>query len=300
MISLSLLSGLGASFFWALGSLLAHAPARHLGAFELTRTQLISSFFVLFVIVTATGGWATVSWAHAPAFGIASLFGVVLGNLAMMACLARGGPRRTQLLMACNAPIAACLGNALYGEVLSERQLAGAALVLLGIVLAILRSGPAQRTANATTDVVHGSLILMLALGVAAAMCNAVGLVAMKPALIAGTDPLAASALRTGGGALIISVFALCPSKLFEPRSPRTARIVLMAIAPGLLGYVVAVSLQLVALRMLGAGVAAVLSSAAPVLILPMIWVASRNRPSIGAWVGAGLVFAGVSLLVTT
>jgi drug/metabolite transporter (DMT)-like permease len=300
MISLSLLAGLGASFFWALGSLLAHTPARHLGAFELTRTQLISSFLVLFVIVTAMGGWATVSWTQAPALAIASLVGVVLGNLAMMACLARGGPRRTQLLMASNVPIAACLGNALYGEVLSAGQLAGAALVLLGIVTAILRTGPTQSTANAKSDVVHGSFILMLAFGVAAAMCNAVGLVAMKPALIAGTDPLAATAIRTGGGALLISVLALWPSKLFEPKSPRTARIVLMAIAPGLLGYVVAVTLQLVALRTFGAGVAAVLSSAAPVLILPMIWIASRNRPPIGAWVGAGLVFAGVGLLVST
>jgi drug/metabolite transporter (DMT)-like permease len=84
------------------------------------------------------------------------------------------------------------------------------------------------------------------------------------------------------------------PSPAWSP-----ARIVLLAIIPGLLGYVVAVSLQLVALPTAGAGVAAVLGSAAPVLILPMIWVASRNKPPIGAWVGAGLVFAGVSLLVT-
>ena len=98
----------------------------------------------------------------------------------------------------------------------------------------------------------------------------------------------------------MISVLALCPSSLFDPRSPRTVRIVLSAIVPGLLGYVVAVSLQLAALRALGTGLAAVLGSAAPVLILPMIWVASRNRPPMVAWVGAGLVFAGVVLLVTT
>jgi drug/metabolite transporter (DMT)-like permease len=300
MISLSLLAGLGASFFWALGSILAQAPARHLGAFELTRTQLISSLIVLFVIVSSLGRWATVSWAHAPAIAIASLVGVVLSNLAMMACLNRGGPRLTQLLMASNVPIAACLGNMFYGEELSARQLAGGGLVLLGIVIAIFYTGPRLKTASTKNGDANGSLFFILVLGIAAAICNAVSLVAMKPVLTAGIDPLAAAALRTGGGALLISAIALWPSKLFEPQSPRTAQIVISAVTPGILGYVVAVSLQLVALRAHGAGVAAVLSSAAPVLILPMIWVKTRIRPPIGAWVGAGLVFLGLSLLVTS
>jgi len=49
---IALTAALGASTCWAVGSLIAHRPATQLGAFEFTRTQLISSFALLIVIVT--------------------------------------------------------------------------------------------------------------------------------------------------------------------------------------------------------------------------------------------------------
>lgn len=297
MIALGVLAGLGASFFWALGSLLAHTPARRLGAFEFTRTQLISAACILLILVTLSGRWATVAWTYAPAFAVSSVVGVVLGNLAAVSCLARGGPRRTQLLMAMNAPIAGILGYIVLRETMSAPQLGGAFLVLTGVVLAILHNRRARQHADAK-DAVHGSFAAMLTFGLLAATCNAIGLVALKPALIAGTDPLVASALRTGGGAAIMVVLALWPAKAFEPASQRTGRLVLAAILPGILGYVVAVSLQLFALQSFNPGTAAVLSSAAPVMILPMIWIATRERPPTPAWIGAGLALIGAGLIV--
>jgi drug/metabolite transporter (DMT)-like permease len=75
---------------------------------------------------------------------------------------------------------------------------------------------------------------------------------------------------------------------------------VLRAILPGFIGYIAAVSLQLYALRSYDAGVVAVLSSMAPVLMLPMIWATSGDRPPWSAWLGAilavlgaGIIFAG-------
>jgi drug/metabolite transporter (DMT)-like permease len=277
--------------------MLARTPARSLGAFEFTRTQLISSSFVLLVIVTLSGGWATVSWAHGPGFIISSVVGVILGNLAMASCLARGGPRRTQLLMAMNAPIAAVLGYVALGESMSMHQTGGTLLVLAGVVLAVLYAPRGGRGVDVRFEAVHGSFVPMVTLGAMAAACNAIGLIALKPALVAGTDPLAATAIRTAGGALIIAVIALWPAKLFEPASPRTGVVVLSAVLPGMLGYVAAVSLQLVALRSFDTGVAAVLGSAAPVLILPMIWIVTHQRPPAPAWAGAALVLLGVALL---
>src|SRR3990167_7436008 len=290
MVVIGVLGGLGASFLWALGSMLARAPARRLGAFEFTRTQLISSSFVLLVVVTLSGGWASVSWAHGSGFVVSSVVGGFLGNLAMASCLARGGPRRTQLLMALNVPIAAILGYTALGESMSMHQAGGTLLVLAGVVLAILYAPRGDRGADARFEAVHGPFAPMVAFGAMAAACNAIGLIALKPALVAGTDPLAATALRTGGGALLIAVVALWPAKLFEPASPRPASGVLSAVLPGMLGYVAAVSLQLVALRNFDTGVAAVLGSAAPVLILPMMWIATRTKPPAPAWAGAVLV----------
>jgi uncharacterized membrane protein len=148
-------------------------------------------------------------------------------------------------------------------------------------------------------EAVQDSLAVVIALGLFAAISNAAGLIALKPAL-AGTDPLAATALRTGGGALAISVVALWPAEAFETPTKRTPGVVLRAIVPGFVGYIAAVSLQLYALRSYDAGIVAVLSSMAPVVMLPMTWIMSGDPPPLSAWLGAilavlgaGIIFAG-------
>jgi drug/metabolite transporter (DMT)-like permease len=289
-------AALGASLCWALGSLMAHRPATQLGAFEFTRTQLISSFALLIVIVTALNGWQSVTWVHWPSFVAASLIGVVFTNLAMIACLRRGGPRRMQLLASMSAPFTVLLGFLFLGESMSPRKLVGVGLAFSGLLLAILFGRRGQHR----IEVVQGSLATVIALGLFAAICHAVGLVALKPALLAGTDPLAATALRTGGGALLISVVALWPAAIFKTPTERTPSVVLRAMLPGFVGYIAAVSLQLYALRSYDAGVVAVFSSMAPVVMLPMIWFMSGDRPPLPAWLGAilavlgaGIIFAG-------
>ena len=293
MSVIALTAAVGASFCWALGALIAHRPAKLLGTFELTRTQLISSAALLLVVVTALDGWRSVTWAYWPAFVIASTIGVVLANLAMFACMRRGGPRRSQLLVSMNAPIAAVLGFVWLDEMPTLQSILGALLAFGGVLLAIIFG---QRT-DARFDAVDGSLTGIVALGLLAATCNAIGLIAIKPALSAGTDPLAATALRTSGGALLLSVIALWPAQIFNPITERTPEIVISAIIPGILGYVVAVTLQLYALRSMDTGIAAVLGSAAPVMMLPLIWMTARQRPPMTAWLGAILLLLGIGVI---
>jgi len=290
---LAFAAALGASLCWAVSSLIAHRPATQLGAFEFTRTQLISSSALLVVVVTALNGWQSVAWAYWPSFVIASLVGVIVTNLAMIACLRRGGPRRMQLLVSMSAPIAALLGYSFLGDSMSPRKLLGVALAFSGLFLAILFG----RRGQGSFERVQGSLAIVIALGLLAAMCHAVGLVTLKPALLAGTDPLAATALRTGGAALIISVVALWPAQAFDPLTKRTPGVVLRTILPGFIGYIAAVSLQLYALRSYDAGTAAILGSMAPVVMLPMIWMTSGEPSPLSAWLGAILAVLGIGII---
>lgn len=291
---LALTAALGASLCWAVGSLIAHRPATQLGAFEFTRTQLISSSALLVLVVTALNGWQSVIWAYWPWFAAASLVGVIFTNLAMIACLRRGGPRRMQLLVSMSAPIAALLGFSFLGEPMSAAKLLGIGLAFSGLFLAILFG----RRGQGRLEPVEGSLSIVVALGLCAAVCHAIGLVTLKPALLAGTDPLAATALRTGGAALIVSVVALWPAPAFDPLTKRTPGIVLRAILPGFIGYIVAVSLQLYALRAYDAGTAAVLSSMAPVMMLPLIWFTSGEPSPLPAWLGAILAVFGIGIIL--
>ncbi|MFT3818744.1 MAG: DMT family transporter [Rubrivivax sp.] len=287
-------AALGASLCWALGALLAYRPATQLGAFEVTRTQLISSSALLVVLVTALDGWQSVAWTYWPSFLVAGVVGVIFTNLAMIACLRRGGPRRMQLLVSMSAPIAALLGSLFLGESMSPFRFVGLAVAFSGLFLAILFG----RRTQSRLDPVQGSLTSVMALGLFAATSHAVGLVALKPALVAGTDPVAATALRTAGASLIISVVALWPAPAFEPLTKRTAAVVLRAIVPGFIGYIVAVSLQLYALRKFDTGAAAILGSMAPVFLLPILWL-TRGEPSPwSAWVGAILAVLGSSIVL--
>ncbi|MCY6381049.1 DMT family transporter [Hoeflea prorocentri] len=292
---LAVAAALGASFCWAAGALLAHKPATLLGPLALTRIQLVWAAAALVVLVTLQGGWNSVVWSHWPAFVIASIVGVVVGNFAILSCLQRGGPRRAQLLLSMNGPFAAVLGFVFLGEVLTAQKLLGGALVLAGLALAI-RYGSNSRD---RLEDIKGSAAVMIALGLLAAASNAVGLVFLKPAMLAGTDPLAANALRTAGGTLIVALLVLWRPIMFAPINKPDIRLSILAITPGILGYVVAVSLQLYAVRWLDAGVAVILGSAAPILILPMIWAFTGQKPRLLAWVGAMLAVTGTALILT-
>ncbi len=293
MSVLAITAALGASFSWAAGAMLAHAPAKQLGAFEFTRTQLISSSALLLLIASIAGAWSSVAWDHWRGFATSSVVGVILGNLAMVACLQRGGPRRTQLLAAMSAPIAMVLGYVFLGETISPQKLVGAALALGGAGLAIIYGRGAVDLEPA-----NGSLPGIVILGLASATCQAIGLIALKPARLAGTEPLAASALRTTGGAFAMALIALWPLAAFQPATKPTGRLILRAMLPGFLGYVVAVSLLLYAIRSYETGVAAALGSVSPIIMLPMIWFGTKRRPPLRAWIGAVLVVLGTGLIL--
>ncbi len=287
-------AALGASLSWAVGALVAHRPASLLGPFEMARVQLIAASVLLMAIVTLRGTWQSVDWSHWPSYVFASVIGVAVANVAMFACMRRGGPRRTQLLMAMNAPIAAVVGYALLGETLSGAKLFGAVVAFCGMILAIVFGG----SSNHRFETIRGSLWALIALGLIAAASNAIGLVLLKPALLDGTDPLALNALRTLGGSLTISLVALWPAAAFAPQVSATPGLLLHTLMPAVLGFIIAVSLQLYALRALDAGVAVVLSSAAPVMLLPMIWAITGERPLLPAWLGASLALAGTGLIL--
>lgn len=291
---IAVISALGASACWAAMGLLARKPATLFGPFALTRLQLISAAIVLVALVTIQGGWQSVAWSHWMSFVIASVVGVVIGNMAMFACLRRGGPRRTMLLVSMNGPFAALLGFIFLGETMSERDLFGCAVALAGMALAIRYGG----NPNDQMEDVRGPMLVMVALGLLTALANAISLVYLKPAMLAGTDPLAANALRTGGGAFVVLLISLWRvPRNPSPEKPGTG-LLIHAITPGLLGFVVAVSLQLYAVRWMDTGIAVVLSSAAPVIMLPMIWAVTGKLPRLLAWLGALLALAGIALII--
>lgn len=294
MLVLPLFAALAASSGWAAGIVLAQAPARRLGAFAFTRIQLIACSLIVCGLCSLMGYWQSVTWSAWPAFLVSSLFGIVLGNLAMIECLRRGGPRRTELLLSLKAPLVAGMAYVWFGETPSSLDALGAGVALFGVGLAIFHGG----NAASESDEIRGSLMSILLLGVAATALQGFGFLVMKPAMLSGTEPLAVSAIRLTGAALVISLVALWPARAFKPQSRITPALLGRTILPGFIGYGISSSLLLYAFAHADAGIAAVLGALSPVLVLPILWLKEGQAPRPLALAGAVLAVAGAAVIV--
>lgn len=290
---LPVLAAVGASTGWATGIVLAQQPARLLGAFEFTRVQLVACSAIMSLACAVLGYWETVDWSHWPAFAVSIVVGIVLGNLAMAECLRRGGPRRTELLLSLKAPMVAITAFLWLGEVPSGTDLLGAAIAMSGVVLAIFYGD------NGTdADTLNGSLGRVICLGFAAASCQGIGFLVFKPAMAAGTEPLAATAIRLTGAALVISLIALWPAKALRAKVDLTPSLLGRTILPGFIGYGVSSSLLLYAFAHYDTGIAAVLGSLSPVIVLPILWLKDRALPRVQAALGAGFAVLGSAIVI--
>lgn len=289
---LGALAAVGASCGWAIGMTLAHAPARELGAFEFTRIQLLASGFTMGLLTAILGYWQSVAWEEWPAFLVSILFGVILGNLAMVECLRRCGPRETELVISLKAPLVALMAFIWFDETLALPDMVGGAIVIAGVGLAV--TAEANRTEKARGK----HIVAALFFGGIAAVSQGMGFLALKPAMLAGSEPIALSAVRLLGAALLISLTALWPASTAKTNAVLTPPLLFRAIIPGLIGYGVSTSLLLYAFAHTEAGIAAVLGSLSPILILPIAWVAEGRRPSPRASLGAVLSILGSAIIV--
>lgn len=294
MLILPVLAALGASFGWATGIVLAQRPAQLLGSFEFTRIQLIACSAILAVMCSSLGYWQSVEWVYWPSFVASIYLGIVLGNLAMIECLRRGGPRRTELLLSLKAPLVAVMAYVWLQETPSAMDLLGGSVTLSGVYLAVFFGSNEMSESDMTT----GPISTIILLGIAAAGFQGFGFLIMKPAMITGTEPLAVSAIRLLGAAFLISVIALWPARAFRERCELTPRLLGQTILPGFIGYGVSSSLLLYAFANFDAGIAAVLGSLSPVIVLPILWLKEGVVPRVQAIFGAILAVLGTAVIV--
>ncbi len=66
----------------------------------------------------------------------------------------------------------------------------------------------------------------------------------------------------------------------------------------GFLAMAVGMTLILYALREGNVGMVALLSSTTPIMLLPILWIYTKQRPNRYAWLGAFVAVAGTAILV--
>jgi drug/metabolite transporter (DMT)-like permease len=288
---------LGAAACWALSSVSSVAPSRHLGAFAFTRWRMLSVALLLWTVVAFTGGWRSLVGPVSGPLTLSGLLGIFVGDTALFAAMNRLGPRRCGVLFATHAVFSAALGMTLLGETMGLQAALGAALTLGGVMVAVLLGQ--HKDEDHAWERHRGHLGVGVALALLAALCQALGSFIAKPAMAAGVDPVAASALRvTVACSAHFALLALGVARA-RAQAPINVKVLAQTAFNGFIGMGLGMTLVLLALRHGDVGMVAILSSVSPVLVLPLLWVKLGRAPAPGAWLGAIMTVAGTAIILS-
>ena len=296
------LAALGAALCWAVVGVVSTGPSRALGAIGFSRVRMALVFVMLAAVAFVDGGWGTLTGSMWAPILLSGFIGIFVGDTALFLTLNRLGPRATGILFAANAPMAVLLGWLVLGEALDPLTLAGVGIAFAGIVLAILHGRRREGRGLDPFEETHGPLAVAIAFGLLAAFCQALGTLIARPVMsgeLGGTvpDAVTVSAVRVGIAALALNAAALLPTSATKLASPLTARLVAQVALSGLLAMGIGMTLLLFALEGGEVGIVSTLSATSPVLILPLLWAVTGNRPSGGAWAGAALTVIGSMMI---
>lgn len=291
------LAALGSALCWSLTGIISTGPSRYLGGIAYTRIRMLIVFALMMAWVLPSGAIATIGTEQLPTIILSGLVGIFIGDTALFTAMARLGPRRTGVLFATNAPMTVVIGWLMFGEALGPLQILGCLAVAAGVSVAIFYGRPAS--AGHALESVHGAVWPGVLMGLLAALCQAVGALMAKPALMSGADPVAVTAVRVGVSALALHAVLLTPLTVVRAKNALNFDMFWRATLAGIIGMAMGMSLLLYAFAHGNAGIAAILSTTSPVMVLPLLWLITRQRPSAGAWLGALICVAGTALILS-
>ena len=268
----------------------------HLGAFAFTRWRMLCAAVMLWLIAAANGGWVTLGIDSLGLLVLSGVIGIFIGDTALFAAMNRLGPRRAGVLFATHSLFSVILAYFFLGETQWGWTLVGSSLLISGVMTAIFFGK--RKTELHAWEANQSQLKSGIALGLLAALCQAVATLMLKPLMETDIDAVAASAVRMSTAFVLHQLIFMLGFKVARAYLPMTQKVFLLVLANAALSMVLGMTLILQALRHGDAGMVAVLSSVSPVLVLPLLWLVYRRSPAWGAWLGAALTVLGTVLIL--
>lgn len=284
-----------AALCWAVASLISADVTRKIGGLAFNRLRL---FFVSLMLISYTfylDTWSTINNDFLFVILLSGIIGIFLGDTLLFIALQKIGPRRNNILFSLAAPFSVILNIIFLNEIMSLVNLIGCIIVFFGVVVAIAYGN--SRDKNHRWELVEGNLYLGVIFGIGAALCQAIGLVMMKPILNMGADPIASASLRTLISCIFLAFTFFLNYEIFNTKTSLNLKIIGQSILSGFLGMALGMSLLLIALQHADAGIVATLSSTSPIMILFLIWLVTKKMPTTGAWIGTVLAIIGSGLI---
>jgi drug/metabolite transporter (DMT)-like permease len=292
-IPLHELAALGTATCWAITGLISADAVQALGAFHFNLVRQAFVTFLLALIVMLTGAWVAQTTTTVAVLASSGVIGILVGDTFNFAAVGRIGPRRAGAIFALNAPMAALLGWIVLGEALPLQAVLGVCITASGVAVAIL----GRPHANAhRLEALKGTMLIGVVFGLGAAFGQAVGSLIARPIMTSGMDPYLASLFRVGASGFAMGVLAI--TNFAPPRPEKVSRNALILTATtAIVGLLIGMTLFLYALQGSKTGIIATLSATSPVIILPLLWLRTGQRPTAMSFFGATLAVIGLALI---
>lgn len=285
------LAALGTASCWAVTSLAFAEASRRVGALRVNLLRLPMAFVLLSLVVA--GRTAPFHDLNGPRLGFlaaSAVIGLVAGDLAFFGALRRLGPRLTSLLMSLAPIFAAMAGIAMLSELPGTWAVAGIVLTLGGVAWVVLEQRQGQTSGRQSP--------LGLVLGLVGAACQGFGLALAKLGMDGEVTPLVATWVRIGVATFAMWAAALAVGATRGLGLAAALRSAGSFITTGaVFGPFVGVWLSLTAARFTAVGVAATIMATTPILLIPLVMITERYRPTIRALLGTLVAVLGVALL---
>ena len=290
------LLAIGAAAIWSAVALSATRIVRYFGSYNYNLLRLLGIVIIFFPYVYINWEDLYFNQSIFSAIVLSSIIGIIIGDTFLFVCLKRLGPRRQALLFSMQIPFTIILAEIFLQTLPSLTELVGCALIFSGILIAIQfnRTIPDDDLEN-----IQGNKYTGLFAGIGLALCQSIGIILMKPALQT-TDPIIASYLRVIVAAVIMfgSLFFIKNNQLWEKM--KNIKITLFSIFLGFMGMGVGMTMLIYALKYGNPGVISTLSSTMPIMIIPILWIVTKNYAGHLAVVGATLTCIGAGIIFLT
>ena len=284
---------ISAAAIWSGVALSATRMVRYFGSYNYNLLRLLGIIIIFSPYVFLR--WEPLYFENSIflAIFLSSVIGIIIGDTFLFICLKRLGPRRQALLFSMQIPFTIVLAEIFLQSLPSITELVGCALIFSGILIAIQfnRSIP-----NDDLENIQGNKYTGLLAGIGLALCQSIGIILMKPAL-GSTDPIIVSYLRIIIAAVIMfgSLFFIKNNRLWEKMKDYKKTI--FSIFLGFMGMGVGMTMLIYALKFGNPGVISTLSSTMPIMIIPILWIITKNYAGHLAVIGAALTCLGAGII---
>ena len=287
------LLAIGAAAIWSAVALSATRVVRYFGSYNYNLLRLLGIIVFFFPYIYIN--WQSIYFDQSifTAIVLSSIIGIIIGDTFLFICLKRLGPRRQALLFSMQIPFTIILAEIFLQTLPSLIELIGCGLIFLGIIIAIQFN---RTITDDDLENIQGNKYIGLFAGVGLALCQSIGIILMKPALVS-TDPIVVSYLRVIVAAIIMfgSLFFIKNNQLWERM--KDIKKTLFSVFLGFMGMGIGMTMLIYALKYGNPGVISTLSSTMPIMIIPILWIVTKNYAGHLAVIGATLTCFGASII---